>query len=100
MTAQVVILNKLAVAAASDSSVTLTTPDGRQRPFPSAEKIYPLPSPHAVVALRHVLRCVEVAVGRSVSAIAFAAVALGAGSKLRGSDPRTRDSSLRWGRPA
>lgn len=51
MTAQVVILNKLAVTAASDSSVTLTTPDGRQRPFPSAEKIYPLPPPHAVAVL-------------------------------------------------
>ena len=51
MTSQIVILNKLAVAAASDSSVTLTTPDGRRRPFPSAEKIYPLPAPHAVCVL-------------------------------------------------
>lgn len=51
MTAQVVILNKLAVAAASDSSVTLTAPDGRQRPFPTAEKIYPLPDPHAAAVL-------------------------------------------------
>ena len=51
MTAQVVILNKFCAAVASDSSVTLSTVDGRNRTFPTGEKIVPLPKPHNIAIL-------------------------------------------------
>jgi hypothetical protein len=51
VTAQIVILNKLCAAVASDSSVTLATSEGPKRAFPTAEKILPLPGPHKVAVL-------------------------------------------------
>ncbi len=51
MTSQTVILNKLCAVASSDSSVTLAGPDGPRRTFPTAEKIFGLPSPHKILVL-------------------------------------------------
>ena len=51
MTAQVVIMNKLAAALASDSSVTLTRNGEIKRSFLTAEKIFPLGQPHRVAVL-------------------------------------------------
>jgi hypothetical protein len=48
MTAQIVILNKLCAVVASDSAVTLNMGDGRQRSFPTADKIFSLPDQHRI----------------------------------------------------
>jgi hypothetical protein len=51
MTAQVALLNKLAVALASDSSLTITRFSETRRSFPSADKITPLPEPHQIAVM-------------------------------------------------
>ena len=51
MTAQIIIMNKLCIGVASDSSVTLMGQRGPQRTFPTAEKIFPLPAPHTLVVV-------------------------------------------------
>jgi hypothetical protein len=53
MTAQVVILNKLAAAVASDSNVTVSGPDGQLRAYSSAERIFSLPAPHTLAVLHN-----------------------------------------------
>ena len=51
MTAQVVIMNKLTAALASDSSVTMSRNGEIKRSFLTAEKIFPLGQPHRVAVL-------------------------------------------------
>jgi hypothetical protein len=51
VTAQVVILNKLAAAVASDSSVTLSSGNVVRRSFPTGDKIFPLRQPHLLAVL-------------------------------------------------
>lgn len=50
MTSQIVLMNKLGLAVASDSSLTMTIGDNR-RTYASAEKIFPLGSNHKVAIL-------------------------------------------------
>ena len=50
MTSQIVLMNKLGLAVASDSSLTMTRGDNR-RTYASAEKIFPLGTDHKVAIL-------------------------------------------------
>ena len=51
MTSQVVVMNKVAVALASDSSVTMSSGKQILRSFPTAEKIFPFALPHRLAVL-------------------------------------------------
>jgi hypothetical protein len=53
VTSQVVIMNKLAAAVASDSSVTMSDGDRPLRSYPTAEKMFPLEVPHRLVILHN-----------------------------------------------
>lgn len=53
MTSQVVVMNKVAAAVASDSSVTMSNGNQMLRSYPTAEKIFPLPLPHRLAVLHN-----------------------------------------------
>lgn len=51
MTSQVVVMNRMAAAVASDSSVTMSSGNQILRSYPTAEKIFPLALPHRLAIL-------------------------------------------------
>jgi hypothetical protein len=51
MTAQVALLNKVGIALASDSSLTISRFSETRRTFPTADKITPLPEPHRIAVM-------------------------------------------------
>jgi hypothetical protein len=51
MTSQVVVMNKVAAAVASDSSVTVSSGAQILRSYPTAEKIFPFSLPHRLAVL-------------------------------------------------
>jgi len=53
MTAQVVVMNKAAVALASDSSVSLTAGTQLRRSYLTAEKVFPLAPPHRLAVMHN-----------------------------------------------